>query len=201
MNGYGLGATLIFGLTVVLSLTGLYAWPKLIERSLFRPYWFLRERQYLTVIMSGFVHADLPHLIFNMVTFYFFAFPLEQYIGTARFVLLYFAGLVCSEIGTYFKQRSNPDYSSLGASGAILAVLFAYIVYFPEQKLLILPLPVPIPAPLFAVGYLAYSYYSSRYHRGRVNHDAHIGGAITGLVFVALTSPGAYRNLLRMVGG
>ncbi len=201
VNGYGLGATLIFGLTLLLSLIGLYVRPTLIERSLFRPYWFLRQRQYTTVIMSGFVHADVPHLIFNMMTFYFFAFPLEQYIGTARFLLLYFAGLLCSEIGTYFKQRGNPDYSSLGASGAIIAVLFASVVYFPEQRLFIFPIPVPIPAPLFAVGYLAYSYYSSRYARGRINHDAHLGGAITGLVFVALTSPGAYGNLLRMLAG
>ena len=82
-------------------------------------------------------------------------------------------------LGTYFKHRTDQNYSSLGASGAILAVLFASIVYFPGQRLFIIPIPVPIPAPLFALGYLAYSYYSARQARGKINHDAHIGGAIT----------------------
>lgn len=190
-------ATLILFVTIAASLIGLYQSPRLLDRSLFRPYWLLRRKQYATVITSGFMHADLMHLIFNMMTFYFFAFPLERYIGTARFVFLYLAGLLISHAGTWYKQRNNPEYACLGASGAISAVLFAAIVYFPEQSLFIIPIPVPIPAPLFAVGYLAYTYYASKHPHGRVNHDAHLGGALTGLAFVALTTPGAYGYLLR----
>lgn len=190
-------ALVIFTLTIAISLIALYSSPNLLDRSLFRPYWFLRRRQYDTVIMSGFVHADLMHLIFNMMTFYFFAFPLERYIGTVPFTVLYFAGLLVSHAGTYHKHRRNPDYACLGASGAIAAVLFAAIVYFPDQRLFILPFPVPIPAPLFAVGYLGYSYYAAKHPHGRINHDAHLGGALTGLVFVALTRPSAYEYLLR----
>lgn len=190
-------ALIIFVATIAVSLIGLYGAPRLIDHSLFRPYWFLRKRQYSTVISSGLVHADLMHLIFNMMTFYFFAFPLERYIGTVRFAVLYLAGLLISHAGTYYKQRNNPDYACLGASGAISAVLFAAIVYFPNQSLFIIPIPVPIPAPLFAVGYLAYTWYASKHPQGRINHDAHLGGALTGLVFVALTDPDAYRDLLR----
>jgi membrane associated rhomboid family serine protease len=80
-------------------------------------------------------------------------------------------------------------------------VLFASIVYFPWQKLFIIPIPVPIPAPIFAIGYVAYSWYSSRQARGRINHDAHLGGALAGLVFVAITDPGAYRQLLQWASG
>ena len=192
-------ALVLFVATIAISLIGLFGAPKLIERSLFRPYWFLRRKEYDTVIMSGFVHADLMHLIFNMMTFYFFAFPLERYMGTTSFVILYLAGLLISHAGTYYKQRRNPDYACLGASGAISAVLFAAIVYFPEQSLIILPIPIPIPAPLFAVLYLVYTYYASRHPHGRINHDAHLGGAITGLLFVAVTEPGAYRNLLQSI--
>jgi len=94
------------------------------------------------------------------------------------------------------EDRDEPDYATLGASGAILAVLFASIVYFPHLRLFILPIPLPIPGPLFAVAYLAYSYYSSRHAKGRINHDAHIGGALSGIAFVALTDPGRFRALL-----
>lgn len=190
------GAAIIFVITIIASLIGLYASPAMLDRNLFRPYWWLRRRQYHTMVTSGFLHADLMHLVFNMMTYYFFAFPLERYIGTASFLMLYFAGLLVSHAGTYYRQRSNPQYASVGASGAISAVLFAAIVYFPNQSLFIIPIPVPIPAPLFALGYLAYSYYASKQAQGRINHDAHLGGALTGLLFVALTTPGAYARLL-----
>jgi membrane associated rhomboid family serine protease len=194
-------AAIILVVTLATSLAALYGSPKIIESSLFRPYWFLRRRQYATIVTSGLVHADLPHLIFNLITFYFFAFQLEKQIGGARFAALYLIGLVVSDAGTYFKHRNNPDYASLGASGAISAVLFASIVYFPWQKLFIIPIPVPIPAPIFAIGYVAYSWYSARHARGRINHDAHLGGALAGLAFVALTDPGAYRQLLQWASG
>jgi membrane associated rhomboid family serine protease len=165
----------------------------------FRPYWLVRKRQHDTLITSGFVHADLPHLLFNMFTFWFFAFGLERTIGGVAFAVLYFSSLVLSDAGTYLKHRNDPGYASLGASGAITAVLFAYIVYYPTQSLIILPIPIPIPAPLFAVLYVAYSWYSARQARDRVNHDAHLGGALYGLLFVLLTDPAAYRTLAGML--
>ena len=190
----------IFVVTIATSLIGLFAAPQLVERSLFRPYWFLRRKQYDTIYMSGFVHADLGHLLFNMFTFYFFAFDLEASIGTVKFLLLYFLALVVSDSWTYFKHRENPEYASLGASGAIAAVLFAYIVYYPTSTLMILPIPVPIPAPLFAVGYVAYEYWAGRRQRGRINHDAHLGGALFGVLFVAVTEPSAFGRLLEVLG-
>lgn len=194
-------ALIIFAVTIVASLVGLYAAPQLIERSLFRPYWFLRRRQYATLITSGFMHADLPHLIFNMVTFWFFGFQLERSIGPVAFGVLYVVSLALSEWGTYVKHRGDPEYASLGASGAITAVLFASIVYHPEQSLLILPIPIPIPGPLYAILFVAYSWYSARQNRGRINHDAHLGGAVVGLAFVLLTDPGAFSGLLHTLLG
>ncbi|MET0659235.1 MAG: rhomboid family intramembrane serine protease [Steroidobacteraceae bacterium] len=191
-------ALVIFVVTIALSLLGLMS-RKIMEACLFRPYWLTRKRLYPTVITSGFVHADVMHLIFNMTTLYFFAFPLERYIGGTRFALLYLLGLLISHAGTWYKHRDDPDYSSVGASGAIAAVLFAAIVFFPEQSLFILPLPVPIPAPLFGVCYLAYTWYAARHPHGRINHDAHLGGALTGLAYVALTEPRAYEALLSSV--
>jgi len=194
------GAMVILAVTIATSLLGMYRMPQIIDRCLFRPYFFLRRRQYDTIYLSGFVHADLGHLLFNMVTFYFFAFPMERYVGTSRFLILYFVGLVVSHSCTYLKHKDNAEYASLGASGAISAVLFAYIVYFPMTKLIILPIPIPIPAALFAVGYVAYSYWASLHSRGRINHDAHLCGALSGLVFVAVTDFGAFGRLLAVIG-
>jgi len=190
-------AGIIFVATIATSLLGLFAAPKVIQACLFRPYWFLRRKEYHTLVTSNLVHGDVLHLLFNMMTFYFFAFSLERFIGTFWFVVLYVVGMVVSDVGTYVRHKRNPEYASLGASGAISAVLFASIVFHPSQSLYILPLPVPIPGPLFAVLYLAYSYYASKQSQGRINHDAHIGGALAGLAFVALLEPSAYGRLLR----
>ncbi len=194
------GATVIFAVTIAASLIGLYSNPKIIEKSLFRPYWFLRKKQYDTIYMSGFVHADLGHLAFNMITFFFFAFSTESFLGTTRFLLLYFIGLLLSHTCTYFKHKDNPQYASLGASGAISAVLFAYVMYFPQTTLIIFPIPVPIPALLFAVGYVAYSYWAGKRDEGRINHDAHLCGALSGVGFVAVTDPAAIGRLVNLIG-
>jgi membrane associated rhomboid family serine protease len=196
--GFGLGAGVIFLLTLVISIVGLKS-PALVDKLIFRPYWLTRRNDWHRLITSGFVHADGSHLLFNMLTFFFFAFSLERAIGTAKFVILYFVGLVLSDVGTWVKHRNDPEYASLGASGAILSVLFAYIVYFPERSISLMFIPIFVPAPVFAVLYLAYSWWSARQNRGRVNHDAHLGGAVVGLLFVAVVDPSAYRRFFAVV--
>ena len=193
-----MAALIIFGLIIVVSVSG-FAARAVIEHNLFRPFWFLPRRQYWTVIGSGFVHADLAHLLFNCITYWAFAFPLQQVIGQTRFVALYFIGLLLSNVGTYLKHRRDPEYASLGASGAILAVLFAFIVYFPRNSISIFLIPIPIPAPLFAVCYLAYTFFSARLARGRINHDAHFDGALAGLAFVAVSDPAACARAWHLV--
>lgn len=193
------GATVIMTATIGLSLLGLFKSARIVNACLFRPYFFLRNRQYATIVTSGFVHADVGHLLFNMFTFWFFAFPMERHLGTVSFLVLYLTGLIVSHACTWFKHRDNPQYASLGASGAISAVLFAFIVYFPTTTLMIIPIPIPIPAALFAVGYVAYSYWASSKSRDNINHDAHLCGAISGLGFVAVTDPVAYSRLLALV--
>jgi membrane associated rhomboid family serine protease len=194
-----IAASAILVLTIGISALGLFSMPKLIDWSLFRPYYLVRRKQYATIFTSGFVHADFGHLLFNMITFFFFAFPLERFIGSVPFVVLYATGLIASHGCTFLKHRRNPAYASLGASGAISAVLFAYIVFFPTTTLMIIPIPIPIPAVLFAVGYVGYSYWASAQSRGRINHDAHLCGALSGLGFVAIIDPSAYIALLDLV--
>jgi membrane associated rhomboid family serine protease len=189
-------ASLLLAAMVIASLIGLYGSPAMIERNLFRPYWLLRRREYLTPLTSAFLHADLAHLFFNGFSFWAFGFAVERAIGTPAFLALYFTGLVVSDIGTYVKHRQDPNYRCLGASGAILAVLFASIFYFPSASIYVFPVPVPIPAPIFAVAYLAYTYWAAHQGRGRVNHDAHLAGAVAGIAFVAITDQATFSNAL-----
>lgn len=174
--------------------------PGWIQRGVFRPFWVSREREYASLLTNGFLHADLPHLVFNAFTFWAFAFALERAMGSTPFLALYAVGLLVSDLGTWVRHRNDPGYRTLGASGAIMAVLFAAIVYAPTSAIYILPIPFPIPAPLFAVCYLAYTYYAARQIRSGINHDAHFAGALAGLGFVALTDPAAMLQALHRIG-
>ena len=159
-----------------------------------------RHGEYSTLITCGFVHADMFHLLFNAITLYFFGPALERTIGTLHFLVLYFAALLVSSIGTVIRNRRNPDYASLGASGAINGVLFAFIVYYPLVNIYLF-FAIPIPAALYAVAFLAYSMWASKHSRDRINHDAHLDGAIVGLLYIAITDPGVWGDAFSQLFG
>lgn len=192
-NG-SIAAPLLLIVTLGISLMA-FRNERILDMCLFRPYQFWHRRKYDTIVLSGFVHADMGHLLINLLTFYFFAFPLERTIGTIPFLILYFFGLILSHFCTLYKHHNNPGYASLGASGAISAVLFAFICYYPTSMIYLF-FAIPVPALIFAFVYVGYSYYESTQNRGRINHDAHLCGAISGLMFVAITNPGVLAKFL-----
>ena len=190
----------ILALTTAVSALGLFVSPRIIERNLLRPYYLVRDKRYDTLITKGFVHADMSHLFFNMLTLYFFGPYLEGTIGTPKFVALYFLGLLVASLGTFVRRRRDMQYASLGASGAISSMLFAFIVYYPMVNIYVF-FAIPIPAFLYAVLYLAYSFWAAKNARDNVNHDAHFDGALFGLIFVLVTEPGAWINGLQRLFG
>ena len=189
----------ILGVILIVSALALWVAPGIKERNLLRPYWLLRKRQYDTIITSGFIHGDFVHLLFNSLALFSFGPGLEQRIGTAKFVALYFIGLVLSSLGTVYKQRNNPDYAALGASGAILAVVFAYVVYYPMNTIFLYF--IPMPAVVFAFVFAAYSVWASKSRHDNIAHDAHLDGALVGLIFVGLTDFPAWKRAFGMFLG
>lgn len=195
------GAWIILALTVIASLAG-FANPSILEKCVLRPYQVARGSNRDTLYLSGFVHADTAHLFFNLFTFYFFAFPLERRLGTLAFVVGYVLSLIGSSLPSVVRHRDDPDYASLGASGGVTAVLFAYIILYPSHHLYLFLLPFPIPALAYALCYVAYSVYSSRHRSGdRINHDAHLGGVVCAMIWVGLCVPDAYASLRSQLVG
>jgi membrane associated rhomboid family serine protease len=194
-------ASIIFIFTLV---TSIYAFNDhtVYGKFMLHPYSVYRKSKIYTVITSGMIHADWMHLIFNMMTFFFFAFQLEALIGHWQFAVIYILSMVLGDIPSILKHKDDFWYNSLGASGAISGVLFSYILFFPLSKIYLFFIPIGIPAVLFGVLYLVYCAYASRQSRDNINHDAHFFGAITGIVITILIVPGIIQHFLNtLIGG
>jgi len=193
-------ASVIFVFTIITSLYAFYD-HSLYGKFMLHPFSVSKGQNVYTLITSGLVHADWMHLFFNMFTFYAFAFTLESLMGSWQFGLLYFLGLVLSDLPTVIKHKDHFNYNSLGASGAISAVLFSYILFNPMSKIYIMFIPIGIPAVVFGILYLIYCAYASRNSRDHINHDAHFFGALTGLIFTIIFVPGILQNFITMLTG
>lgn len=143
--------------TVVISLYTLYSNRQLLYKMMLHPYSVTNDNKWYQLITSGFIHADMPHLLFNMLSFYFFAFNLEYIVGTSNLLTIYFGSMILSDLSTVVKNKENYDYRALGASGAVSGIIFASIIFNPTSSISFLFFPIPIPAPIFGILFLAYS--------------------------------------------
>jgi len=195
-----MAAITLLVLTVIVTLIAWYAMPQFQYQGMLKPYEAWRQGRWYQLITSGFLHADGSHLLLNMFVFFFFGPILEQAIGSVSLVVLYFTALVVSSLPTLIQERNNPRYASLGASGAVEAVLFGFIVMFPLENIYLLFIPIGIPAIVFGGLFLAYSYYEARRRRDNVNHVAHIAGALYGAVYILLFVPDAFSRFIGHFG-
>jgi membrane associated rhomboid family serine protease len=178
--------------TCIITLAG-FRNGKVVDELIFWPPAINKNHQYYRFITCGLIHADYMHLIFNMLTLYFFGTFMEAHyqgeLGLQKwyYLALYIGALIVSNIPTYLKHRNDYNYRSLGASGAVSAVLFAFILLYPWQRIIVLVFPVP--AIVYGVLFLIYSAYMSKKGGDNVNHDAHFYGALFGILFTIFVSP------------
>ncbi|MDN3687300.1 rhomboid family intramembrane serine protease [Cyclobacterium jeungdonense] len=186
---------------IVIAITCLvsyYGWnnPAFLQKQLFTPYLIQRNKSYERFVTSGFIHKDGTHLLFNMFTFYFFGNVVEQYLmykfgqgmGALAFIGFYLLAIIVADIPTYLKEKDNPSYHALGASGGTSATVFASIVLMPLSDICIFGI-FCLPGFILGLLFLGYAFYKGKMGDDAINHDAHFYGAVFGIAVIVLISP------------
>ena len=191
-------------ITVAISLL---AWqkPAWLDAMTMSPYRIHKKQEYWRFLTSGFIHADFTHLFFNLFSFYFFGTQLEYIFsiifpgyGGIIFIIFYLLAILAADLPTYFKQKNNPNYNSLGASGAVSAVIFAGILFFPTEKIYLFGF-FGIPGFIYAGLFTWYSVEMDKRSRDFVNHSAHLYGALFGIVAMTLLYPQVWISFVEQI--
>ena len=198
---------LLIAANVIISLLG-FNNNNFVNKYIMWPYGVARNKEYIRFVSSGFLHADFMHLFFNMFTLFFFGQNLEYYftglfpMGKIWYLLLYFAGMILADIPSYLKNRDNSYYRSLGASGAVSAVVFGSIFFNPWSAIYLYGF-IKMSALVFALLYIAYCIYMGKKGQDNVNHDAHLWGSIAGfaltVIFVATMRPDVFPAIVEQL--
>ena len=178
---------IIIGITALLSFKGFK------DDGFFNSYSFqidkIRSGSYLRLLSSGFLHVGISHLLFNMITLYFFIGIVVYALGTPSFLVLYFVSLIAGNLFGYGYHYNDQYYTAVGASGAVTGVLFSALLLYPQIELYLFFIPIPIPGYLFGIGYILYTLYGMKSQNDSIGHTAHFGGAIGGIFITLLLKP------------
>lgn len=195
-------------LIIVTVISSFYGFNNLsfIERWMFIPYKIKNRKQWDRFVLSGFIHKDYIHLLFNMFTFYFFGRVVEQFlmykygttVGGVVFVLFYLLGIIISDIPTYLKNQDNSYYRALGASGGTAATVFASIIIMPLADICLFGI-FCLPGFILGASFLIYSYAKGKQDNDGINHDAHLYGALFGIIFILILSPSSALNFMDQI--
>jgi membrane associated rhomboid family serine protease len=184
-------------LIIITAGISVLAWnnQNMLAKFVFNPYTVFHNKEYHRFITSGFIHANWMHLLFNMFVLYMFGQQVESLffyiygeLGLIVYGLLYILGIIVSDIPTFLKNKNNPQYNALGASGGTAAVLFSFILFDPAQDLCLYGL-LCFPGILWGVLYIIYSVYMGKKQADNINHDAHLWGSLFGVAFTILVYP------------
>lgn len=196
-------------IVIVTSLVSIMAFQNeaLMNKLIMNPYVTKHRNQWYRFITSGIIHADWLHLLINMFVFYSFGGIVEKYysayfgeLSTYYFLVLYFGSMINSILPSYVKHHEHPHYNSLGASGAVSAIVFAYIIFDPLSNIYLYGL-LGIPGIVAAILYLVYSWYMARKGGDNINHSAHMWGAIFGFVYTIILRPELFMNFIEELTG
>lgn len=187
--------TILIGITAITSILAFNRY-EMLDRWMFMPYRIRHRGEWDRFILSGFIHKDYVHLLFNMFTFYFFGRVVELFLGYTfgplvggiLFVTFYLLGIIISDIPTYRKHQDDSYYRALGASGGTSATVFASIVIMPLSDICLFGI-ICLPGFILGILFLIYSYYQGKKGQDNINHDAHLYGAIFGIVSILIISP------------
>lgn len=191
---------------ISISLWAMYGNPIYMQKFSEWPYQIVYEKKYYQMITSAFLHANFAHLFFNMFALFTFGVFLEKFFvnnfgsfeGSLYFFLIYFISLMFGSVLTVIFHYSNPEYVAVGASGAVSGIVFSYIIFFPESMLYVFF--IPMPAYLFAFLWIAFSVYGMKSRLGNIGHEAHLGGAIGGVISTLILINGSMGILLSHFG-
>ncbi len=196
--------------TGIIAITVIVSWyslskPAILQRMMMNPYRIARDHEYYRFLSSGLIHANFSHLLWNMFSFYFFGNVVEQYFGFIFgeagpyfFVAFYLMAIVVSDLPTYFKNRNHPGYNSLGASGGVAAIIFASVLFQPLEKICFY-FVICLPGFILAIVYVMWSYYNGKKSNDNINHDAHLYGALFGILFCAVLVPSSLPHFIQQI--
>ncbi|RCW92402.1 rhomboid family intramembrane serine protease [Winogradskyella arenosi] len=189
---------------VIIAANALISYKGFGDRLFFEQYKFnvgsIKRGDQIRMISSGFLHADLTHLLFNMFTLYMFAGAVISELGAIKFVIIYISSLIFGNLLSLYFHKDEDWYSAIGASGAVTGILYAAILLRPEMSLYMFFVPIPIPGYIFGIGYLLYSIYGMKNRIGNIGHDAHFGGAIGGYAVTLIMMPSLFQTELLHIG-
>jgi len=189
--------------TIIIAITALVTFTGLSNLEFFDKFKFnisaIKAGEQYRMITSGFLHADWFHFAFNMFSFWSFATFLTHEFSTINFLLIYFGSMAIGSLLTYYIHNNEPYYSAIGASGAVMGIIYCAILLYPENSILLFG-ALPIPGYIFAVLYLGYSIYGMKGRYDNIGHTAHLGGALGGLIFTLLIRPSLLETRLIFIG-